>query len=224
MDGGEMSEERAEDCRPEHELDRLSDEQLLAYIDEQREAGRPECAKQAFAILAFGHWGRVNGWVAAKVPPDHVEDVAMAVIESTVKAAFDGKTVGEFVNFLKVITGRRIADHTDTAARRLSTEPLQDEHEGSEDVFGAQPSVPSEEEAVLIRECVGRVLERLSELHQSVVRCYGPGALGFDDLGARETTERVEELHPGAGVSEANVHKIWSRFRAEVDGELGMGT
>jgi DNA-directed RNA polymerase specialized sigma24 family protein len=219
-----MPEDRGRDCRSEHELARLTDEQLLAYIDEQRKAGRDACAKQAFAILAFGHWNRVKAWVAARVPPDHVEDVAGLVIESALKAAFKGKTVGEFVNFLKVITSRRIADHTDAAARRLDADPLPDEHERDEEIFGDQPSVESHDGAVAIRECVGRALEPLSEVHRAVIHCYGPGELGFDGLDARETTERVERLHPGANVSEANVHKIWSRFRASVADELGMGS
>jgi DNA-directed RNA polymerase specialized sigma24 family protein len=219
-----MSEERATDCRPERELAELTDEQLLAYIEGQREAGHDECAKQAFAILAFGHWDRVKAWVAAKVPPEHVEDVAGLVIEGALKAAFKGKTVGEFVNFLKVITSRRIADHTDAAARRIDADPLADEHEGDEEIFGARPAVESHDGAIAIRECVGRALEPLSEVHRAVIHCYGPGELGFEGLDARETTERVERLHPGAEISEANVHKIWSRFRVSVADELGMGS
>ena len=219
-----MPDDQDKPCLSETELSRFSDEQLLAYIVEQRESGRPQCAKQALAVLAFGHWGRVHYWVAAKVPAGDVEDVTAAVVESALGSAFDGRSIGRFIAWLKVIAQRRIADYHRGAERSPDVEPLRDEHQGDEEVFGEQPSEESEEEAILTREAVGRVLETRSEVHQTVIRVYGPNELGFMELSARETVERTEQLHPGSNMSEANVHQIWRRFRSDVADAPGMGS
>jgi DNA-directed RNA polymerase specialized sigma24 family protein len=219
-----MPDDQDKPCLSETELSRFSDEQLLAYIVEQRESGRPQCAKQALAVLAFGHWDRVYYWVAAKVPAGDVEDVTAVVIESALGSAFDGRSIGRFIAWLKVIAQRRIADYHRGAERVPGLEPLADEHEGEEEVFGEQPAEGSQEEAILTREAVGRVLEDRSEVHQTVVRLYGPNELGFMGLSARETAERTEELHPGSNMSEANVHQIWRRFRSDVAEAPGMGS
>jgi DNA-directed RNA polymerase specialized sigma24 family protein len=217
-----MPEDPDKPCLSETELSRLSDEQLLAYIVEQRDAGRAQCTKQALAVLAFGHWGRIRYWVAAKVPSGEVDDVTAAVIESALSSAFDGRSIGRFIAWLKVIAQRRIADFHRGVERSPGLEPLADEHQGEEEVFGEQPAEESEEEAVLIRETVGRVLEGRSEVHQTVIRLYGPNEIGFMGLSARETTDRTEQLHPGSNMTEANVHQIWRRFRSDVDDALGM--
>lgn len=212
------------DCRSEHELSRLSDEQLLAYLVERREAGRSDCATQAFAILAFGHWDRVQAWVRIKVPAADVEDLTQTVMESALKSAFAGTTVGEFVSFLKVITQRRIADFFVRRERELEADPLPEENPENEGVFGATPHTGPEQDAVLIRECFGRALEDRSALHQTVIRLYGPPELGCEGLAAREAAAATERVHPGSSMSEANVHQIWKRFKTDVEDELGMGS
>lgn len=217
-----MPDDPDKPCLSETELSRFSDEQLLAYIVEQREAGRSQCTKQALAVLAFGHWDRIHYWVAAKVPTGDVDDVTAAVVESALTSAFDGRSIGRFIAWLKVIAKRRIADFHGKAERSLDLEPLAVEHQGEEEFFGEQPSEGSEEEAVLIRETVGRLLEGRSALHRTVIRLYGPNELGFMGLSAREAAERTEQLHPGSNMTEANVHQIWRRFRSDVDDALGM--
>ncbi len=212
-------------CKSEAELDLLGDEQLLAYVIEMREAGRDDCLRAAFGVLAFGYWDFVASLVSKKANPRDIEDLTAVVIESALRSAFDGKTIGEFVNWLKTITARRIADFYRTREGRPSAEPLPSEHAGDDTIFANEPV--SEEEgyaAIEIREAAGRVLAGRKEIHQLVIRLTAPPELGWgEDLPAAEVAERVTDTHPGAGMTDANVYQIWKRFKTDLDKELGLG-
>ena len=158
-----MSSDPNSDCLSESELSRLSNEQLVGYIAEMRDGGRPQCTKQALAVLAFGYWDLVHYMVADKVPGADVDDIAAAVIESALRSAFDGRSVGEFVNWLKMIARRRVADFHRGRERKPGAEPLPGEHQGDETIFGAEPYSDAETEVVHIREAAGRVLEQRNE-------------------------------------------------------------
>jgi DNA-directed RNA polymerase specialized sigma24 family protein len=212
-----------EDCLPERELAKLSNEQLLDYIVEQRDAGRPQCAKAALAVLAFGYWDLAYYLVGKNVPTADVQDVTATVIESALKSAFEGKSVGEFVNWLKTIASRRVADYHRDRERRIDADPLPSEHEGDETLFGPEPADEFDAGEISLRETAYRLLERRQEIHQLVIRLYGPNELGFMALSARETVAKVEELHPGSGMTEANVHQIWKRFKNDLEDESGVG-
>lgn len=209
-------------CRDGYELSKLSDEALLAYIQEQREANRPECAKHAIQVLAFGHLERIHYLVAGKVPPEDVDEVAGIVLDSALHSAFDGRSVGEFIVWLKVIARRRIADYHRRREGRPVTTPLVSEHGGEEEIWGEEPAADDDADVIAIREAAGRVLERRTEIHQHVIRLNGPNELGYMGLGAAEVAANVKRMH-GVDMSEANVHQIWSRFKRDLADELGLG-
>jgi DNA-directed RNA polymerase specialized sigma24 family protein len=209
-------------CRPHNELNRLSNEELVAYLVEQRDAGRTECAKYAVEILAFGYWKHVRFRVWRKVPKEDVDDVTAEVIESAIGSAFDGRVIGQFVSWLNTITKFRIADYHRKRERGLETTPLPEEHPGTEDVWGAVGEEDGELEAVAVLEAAARVLRRRSPVHQLVIRLYGPHALNFMALSAAETVERVKGANPGESMSEANVHQIWHRYKKGLQAELGL--
>lgn len=211
------------DCISESELDRLGTEELVAYMAEQRDSGRPECAKRAMAVLAWGYWDFVCVQVAVKVETQDVEDVGGAALESALRSSFQGKSVGEFVNWLKVIVSRRIADYHRSREREPDIAPLVGEHGDEEEIFGDEPYDADESGAIAVREVTAKVLEERNEVHQRVIRCYGPNPLGFLDLSARETVSEVERLHPGQTMSEDNVHQIYKRFKDDLSEELGLG-
>lgn len=205
-------------------LSLLSNEQLVAYIDEAREAGDLEMAKRASGVLAWANLRLVTTWVAAKFPfnsPD-IEDVVANVLESVIKSVFDGRSMGEFGAWLKTITGRRIADFYRAAEGKPPLGHLPDGDPENDEA----PEPGSEDGgfvAVEIREAAGRVLETRSPEHQGVIRLYGPNEMGYMALGAAETVEKLEALHPGCEMTETNVHQIWKRFKRDVHGELGLG-
>ncbi len=97
--------------KTENELDRLSDDQLIVEIVAARDAGDHDAARAALGVLAFRRYDDVVRRVLIKVPHADAEDVASEVFISAMKSAFDGTSVGEFVNWLQTITKRRIADY-----------------------------------------------------------------------------------------------------------------
>ncbi len=212
----------SDDCPPHDDLARRSSDELVAYLAEQRDGGHPECAKRALEILAFGHWDQIHYRVALKVPPSDVEDVTASVIESAISSSFDGRAVGQFVSWLKTITQYRIADYYRKRERLPSLEPLPEEHEGDEQIWGAISEDDDEFATVAIREAAAKVLEGRSQVHEHVIRLYGPNELNFMGYSAAETAAEIETAHRGETMSEANVHQIWRRFKAELQDELGL--
>lgn len=191
---------------PEHRLQALTDEQLIAYMRGAREAGRHDAMKPAIGVLAYGYWDNLVNRARLKLPESEVEQVAGEALESAIVSAFDGSSVGEFRAWLNTILARRIADYWQKRERSVPTERLVSEHQGSEEVWGEEPSEGFAGDALHAQECVRRALDELPGAHLRVVRLYvfGPHA-------AAETA-----VLAGDGMTEANVHQISSRFQRRV--------
>ena len=143
----------------------------------------------------------------------------MNVMESAIKSTFSGKVIGEFGSWINTITSRRIADyHRDREGKQPSL--LDEEHEGDEDLRGAGGETEPETALVEYRDAAERVLAERSELHQRVIRLYGPGHLGFLDLSGSEVCNEFAG-NSGQEMSEANVHQIWRRFKKDLEVALG---
>ena len=61
--------------------------------------------------LAYRRYDDVRRRILIKVPYEDADDVASEVFISALKSAFDGNSVGEFVNWLQTITKRRVAEY-----------------------------------------------------------------------------------------------------------------
>jgi RNA polymerase sigma factor (sigma-70 family) len=190
---------------PEQHLTKLSDEQLIDYMRRAREAGRREAIKLAVGILAFGYWDTLVSRAQLKLPSlADAEEVAGETVASAIASAFDGKSVGEFRSWLHTILSRRIADYLESRKRKPRATPLPTEHEREEDVWGAEPAVEFEGDALFARDCLDRAYGEIEdERHRRVIDLYvfGPHA-------AAEAAELV-----GNEMTEANVHQIASRFQ-----------
>lgn len=201
------------------ELDQLDSDELIAYIRRADEAGRAKEAQRALAILVFRHYGDVTRRVKIKVPERDVEDVAMEVITSAIKSAFDGTAVGQFRAWLNTIVKYRIADYTEKATKRKERETkLPDEHSEAEDIWGFAAVTPGEGSAVAVEQIAETVLDGLSTPHLRVVQHYV-----FDDMSAQETADAVNESLADQlekPMSVDNVHQIATRFRRELRGRL----
>ena len=199
------------------ELGRLSDEALVDYIVAAREAGEREAEKHAVGHLAFGFERTIFGWVRMGMRSASREDIADVVMEvqhSAIRSSFEGKVIGEFGAFLKRITQRRVADFFRQRGRTLSADPLPEENQGDERVWGGDPHDEDFTASAELRDVIDRVLSTRSEQQREVIRLYGPNVAGFLDLPADQVAARIE------GMSTDNVHKIWSRFRQDLRGEL----
>lgn len=185
---------------------------------EARTAGRPEAVKRALAVLVFGYWGDAMRRVAMKVPSQDVEDVTAVAIEAAIASAFDGVSVGEFVNWLHRIVDRRgIADYHRRKEGRPEHEPLPTEHLGEDEVWGDEPSEAFAGDTVDALRALRRAHRELRPDHQAVVDRYV-----FGPASARDAAEGVP------GMTEANVHQIASRFERRVreltgDGDTSSG-
>lgn len=192
--------------KPDHELERLDDDALIAYIRHGRAAGDGAAAARALAIVVFGHWRNVERRVAMKVPREHVEDVTSAIVVSAISSAFDGTSVGEFLGWLATITRRRIADFH--RRRGPETVPLA-AGSNTEARVGTEPEAPSEEGYVEVQDAIERVLARLSAKHRRAVELR---------IFAQRPSAEVAASLPGMSVD--NVDQIASRFRRALRREL----
>jgi RNA polymerase sigma factor (sigma-70 family) len=196
----------------ENELQKLSSDELIAYIRKATDAGRSDRASSALAILCWRHFDDVVRRVRMRVPAQDVEDVAMTAMLAAIKSAFDGVAVGQFVNWLHRIVDRRgIADYHRRREGEPIHNPLPTEHAGEEEVWGEEPAEEDETGAVVVRSVIDDCLAALGQpSHRDVIELNV-----FQDLGAADTAARVNDDHPDLdpAMSEANVHKIVSRFR-----------
>lgn len=201
--------------RHDYELDGFSDEELIAYVVEAREAGNLDAARLGLSIFAWRRFDNLMLKALAKLPSQQdAEDVAMQAIEGVFKGAFRGQAVGEAVVFMRTILERRIADFW---RRRKETEPLPEEVDDEERKRRDVAITESESGAVDAQDAIDRVRGALSPPHRKVIDDYVTE--GYD---AEETAERVNEAFPDLDppMSAQNVHKIASRYRKDLRREL----
>lgn len=204
---------------PEHRLSKLNDDQLIEHVIAAREAGDLGQTRLAMSILAFGHYQRVYVMVSMKVPADSVDDVAQEVMAHALKSSFDGRSVGQFVSWLKTITSRRIADFTERATRERERQAGSLTGDEDDEVRAEALGVDGGQSQVEVTEIVMAALEQTDDpVHRRVVELYGPGEFGFAELSAREVASTVngEGQDGSSPMSEGNVHKIYQRFRDRV--------
>ena len=96
--------------RSEHELNALSDDELIAYIRDARVEGALAEGRLALQILVFGHWDIVTARLRMKLPAHAVEDTAGEVIAGAITSSFAGESIGEFKSWLNTIMRRKIVD------------------------------------------------------------------------------------------------------------------
>ena len=209
------------------QLSQLGDEELIARVIEARNEGDREAGLQAIGMLSFHYFDLVKARVALKVPPDQVEDVVNEILISAMKSSFDGRSLGEFHNWLHTITRRRIADASEKNRRRREREDkLPAEHAGEEGELPDQHGVEGGQEQAELMAIVEVCLSSIAEPHhRRVIELYGPVEMDFYGLSARDTANIVNEEH-GTNpqeMTETNVHKIYQRFKDAVREALGEG-
>jgi len=198
---------------PDHDLQQLADEQLIAYIHKARDHGELAHARRGLMFLVYGYERDVKRRLSLKVPAHVVDDLAHDALVRAIAAAFDGTSVGEFRSWLHTIVDRTAVDFFRRAERRPKETILPSEHEGEEGAWGAEPATDGEAGAVELRIIVEEVLETLSEKHRLVIELHV-----FGGLTAGEVCDRIE------GMSEDNVAQIATRFRAKLRARLDPDT
>jgi DNA-directed RNA polymerase specialized sigma24 family protein len=194
------------------EIDRLTDERLLAYIADCREAEATEAAMTGVRHLIFRHLDTVKLRVAKKVPANLVEDVAHDALVEAISSAFDGRTIKEFWKWLGVIVQRTVADFWRGAkGRQLKLDRegeighrVDDDGDDLPDAVGEEGGYGWAE----LQQVIDSVMAERSELHQQVI-----DMLVWGGYSAKEVTGTT-------GVSEANGYQIVRRFRVDLRAAL----
>jgi hypothetical protein len=214
--------------KPDYELDRLSNEDLIAYANAARGAGEHEHWRLAISILVFGFQDRVKIWILRKAHPSLLEDLMQEVFTraltslSRESAEFQGRTGGEFGSWLRQITAFVIADHTDAAKReRANTQAPPPDPEGDlPELQVPDPAGDDFTDSFANRELAKEAYETVTNpSHRKLIGLIGPADYGFKGLSAEEAVESMNaELEDGTKpMSEANAYKIISRYRASLN-------
>ena len=196
--------------KTQNELHGLPDEELIEYLVAARDADRPDQMELAVSFAIFRYEGKIRAMAFRKGIEGHDQEQLVGdVLESAFKAAtsFAGTHVGEFVNWIKTITSRRIADFHEKRERSRADVSLDigDNH----DEWG--PPEPSESdwvESSTIKSMRDELLSELSEAHRAVVVSRLAG------VSSKETAAKVNESPDidEAAMTPGNVDKIFSRF------------
>ncbi|HLH65186.1 MAG TPA: RNA polymerase sigma factor [Solirubrobacteraceae bacterium] len=198
---------------PEHELQLLSDERLIAYIRDARAAGDAAAARRGLALLVYGYERDVRRRLSLRLPAHAVEDATHDALVRAISAAFDGTSRGQFRSWLHTIVDRTAADWFRRASRRPPEAPLASEHSGEADAWmSEEPSVDGEAGAVHLRILIEELLAELPDRHRQVIEQHVFGALA-----ASRVCEMID------GMTEANVAQIASRFRRRLRARLEPG-
>ncbi len=185
--------------RSEAELSRLSDEDLIAYLQAAHAAGAAHSARTSLQVLVFGYWTHVAFRLERKLPAHVVDDVTGDVIVRAIQAAFSGHSVGEFRSWLNTITDRAIADFYRLRGRRPEETPLEREGEEGD---AREPAGPDSRGFVEVQAVIESLLEAMRPDHRRVVEL-----VVFEDRPASAAALEVEGMTPD------NVYQVVSRFR-----------
>jgi RNA polymerase sigma factor (sigma-70 family) len=193
--------------RSEHQLDALSDDELIAYIRDARAAGALAEGRLALQVLVFGHWDLVTARLRMKLPAHAVEDTAGEVIASAITSSFAGESVGEFRSWLSTILRRKVADFYRERGRTIDALPL----EGDDDDRAAiRPVSPDDAGYVETQLVIESVLGELRDDHRRVVEI-----IVLQGRGAEDACAEVEGMTPH------NAYQIVRRFRTRLRDALG---
>ena len=128
--------------------------------------------------------------------------------------------MGEFVNLLHTVTDRRIADYHRKLEGKPRLDPLPEEHEEDEDVWGVAGVEADFSGGVDTQAVLDQALGELSEAHRMVVELY------LEGYSAKETAEKVNnELGDALDkpMTESNAHKICQPLPRAPRGAAGRG-
>lgn len=188
--------------QPDHELDQLSDEKLIAYLREGASAGNHAAARRALAILVYGHAANVERRMLLRLPRHAALDAAHDALVRAITSAFDGTSEGEFHSWLNTICDRTAVDWYRRRERRPRETRLPSEHAEDDEVWGEEPATGSEAGAVELQLILAEIMAELTPSHRQVIELHV-----LEGVPAAETSARIDGMKPD------NVAQIASRVR-----------
>ena len=201
--------------RSEADLYEMDELDLVHYVRDAKSAHQDDQARLAVHMLLFKHERRMRHRVAIRMPEHlaHHADVAAEwvlerVSRSALKLGFEGRSVGEWVNWWGTAIDRQCISFWRTAqGQSLEREQsLPSEQAGEDDAAPDTLGEPLDVERLLAQACYSGVVQAVlagieNPMHVEVLR------LAFwDDLESSEVARRCE-------TTAANVDQIKSRFK-----------
>ncbi len=203
--------------KDDHELDKLPDEELIAYVIAARHAENGRAAKLGLAIFAYRRYDDLVWRAKGKLPVGaDTEDLAARVIEGVFKAAFRGEHFGEAVSLVNRIFANKVADFYRKHER---TDQLPEDSEADDQWRPDAATVGDRTGEFEVQELARERYEALAPHHKLVVDLFV-----LDGYDASETAEKVNNEFPelSTPMSDQNVHKIASRFRKDLRSDLEL--
>jgi len=190
------------------DLERLDDEELIAYLRRAHAAGDPDATRLALQILVYGYWKHVSYRLARKLPRHVVEDATAGVIVSAIQSTFSGQSVGEFRSWLNTIANRATVDHYRAAQRRPQETSLEAQQE-ADDGAPLEGVTPDSTGYAELQMLIEQLLKAMRPDHRRVVEI-----IVFED---RPASAAVEEV---PGMTADNAYQIGKRFRTSLGDAL----
>jgi RNA polymerase sigma factor (sigma-70 family) len=200
--------------KDEDELQHLSDDDLVAYVVEARNAGFDSEVRAATGILVFRRYDQQLAFVQKKVKHrEDAEDILGDIIADMLRAAFRGEYTGEFFSLFFVIRDRRIADFYKKAGREPEIEsPSGDDRNLIETLVETGDFTGESDVRMLLEDA----LSGHSERDRMLIR------LRIDNHPAKAVAKKVNESGIGGDttMTPANVDQIYARFKHKLRPEL----
>ena len=197
---------------PKHELGRLSDEALVAYMRDARAAGAKSAEDVAFDVLVFRHKKRLRFLLLRKVPENRVDELLQEVFLAGFQGIVSDQEIANFSAWINRVASNTIADfwrgkegkqlNLDREAARLEDEEGDVPERGVDGDFGAFETW----------DLIDSLLARLRASHQEIVRLY---VLQGD---------KAKPVCDATGESADNVYQVAKRFRDDLRRLLNGGT
>ena len=209
--------------RPETELARLDDDQLVSYIVQAKKAKALEHAQTGMFMLLYRHEQRMRRRVQAALPrhlQHHGNTVADWVLErvwkSALKLPVTGESTGEWVNWTKTVIGRQVISFfRSSQGQALEQErqwpddrPDVDGGSSAPDTIGAELDIDALAVSLDYRAALDATLDKLNPKHKAIV-----DAAYFEDRPSKDVGEEFGETYD-------NVDQIKKRFRTELHAQL----
>jgi DNA-directed RNA polymerase specialized sigma24 family protein len=201
-------------AKDEDELQHLSDDDLVAYVVDARNAGFDQEVRTGTGILVFRRYDQQLAFIQKKVKRlEDAEDILGEAIAGMMKLAFKGTHTGEFFSLFFVIRDRRIADFYKKAeAEPEFAGPSGDDDNLIEILVGTGDFAGESE----VRMVIEATLSTFSERDRMVVRAR------IDDQPAKDVARMVNESGIGGDsvMNPANVDQIYARFKHRLRPQL----
>ena len=190
----------------EHELINLTDEELVEYIVNARDAGRTDLMATAIGIFAYRREEFIMARIALKnVPVKDRDQVFMEVVTATLAAKLRGSSVGELVNLLKSVIRFKIADYFEKNRHELKEyRPPEDGTDFYDDFIDSEEDIPGSELHMVVEQLIDAEPER----KQRAIR------LRIEGYPSKEAAAIISREFPDEEeMSYMNVDQILSRFK-----------